>query len=432
MARARPPAARSTWSEVLRPLAADIRARAPELSEAIVAQIRERLPDLFPDPESFEENRRSAEGTISGLANLIEQGADPAEIELPEATMAYARAGAQRGIPLPVLLRSYRIGHEAVWNLLFAELVTRSRDADELAQAVELCSAWVFGYVDAAVTLGEEFYSVERERWLRSTAASRDEAIDAILVGRERDPLVASQRLRYEIERHHVAAIAWLEAAPEDANPLASLEAAVNTLARSLGAERPLVRPLGLLVVAAWVSSPARFDQDVLARAEFDAGAAPGARVAIGEPGVGIVGFRRSHAEAEQARRVATLGRRRVGSVTRYGRVALSAMATGDLDQARVFVERELGELAGDDDVSLRLASTLRAYLDEQASRGRTAKRLGIHENTVSYRVRQAEEILGRGVDERTLDLRVALALVDVVRLGTDVGVAQGGRPELA
>ena len=73
-------------------------------------------------------------------------------------------------------------------TLLFAELVTRSRDADELAQAVELCSAWVFGYVDAAVTLGEEFYSVERERWLRSTAASRDEAIDAILAGRQRDP----------------------------------------------------------------------------------------------------------------------------------------------------------------------------------------------------------------------------------------------------
>ena len=128
---------------------------------------------------------------------------------------------------------------------------------------------------------------------------------------------------------------------------------------------------------------------------------------------------------------MATLGRRRVGRLTRYGRVALSAF-TGDLDQARVFVERELGELAGDDDVSLRLAATLRAYLDEQASRGRTAKRLGIHENTVSYRIRQAEEILGRGIGERTLDLRVALALVDVVRPGADVERHKADRPELA
>lgn len=81
-----------------------------------------------------------------------------------------------------------------------------------------------------------------------------------------------------------------------------------------------------------------------------------------------------------------------------------------------MFVARELGALAADDDVSLRLAATLRTFLDENASRSRAAKRLGIHENTVSYRVRQAEEILGRSVDERALDLRVALSLVNVLR----------------
>ena len=57
----------------------------------------------------------------------------------------------------------------------------------------------------------------------------------------------------------------------------------------------------------------------------------------------------------------------------------------------------------------------LRTYLDENGSRGRTAKRLSIHENTVSYRLRQAEELLGRSVDKRTLELRVALALADLV-----------------
>ena len=56
------------------------------------------------------------------------------------------------------------------------------------------------------------------------------------------------------------------------------------------------------------------------------------------------------------------------------------------------------------------------AYLDEGASHSRAAKRLGIHENTVRYRIRQAEELLGRPVDEQTLDLRVALKLADVVR----------------
>ena len=78
--------------------------------------------------------------------------------------------------------------------------------------------------------------------------------------------------------------------------------------------------------------------------------------------------------------------------------------------------QRELRGLAADDDLTTRLTATLRTYLDEHSSRSRTAKRLGIHENTVSYRIKQAEEILGRSVDQRTLELRVALALAHLVR----------------
>ena len=79
-------------------------------------------------------------------------------------------------------------------------------------------------------------------------------------------------------------------------------------------------------------------------------------------------------------------------------------------------MQRELRGLAADDDLTTRLTATLRTYLDEHSSRSRTAKRLGIHENTVSYRIKQAEEILGRSVDQRTLELRVALALAPLVR----------------
>ena len=94
----------------------------------------------------------------------------------------------------------------------------------------------------------------------------------------------------------------------------------------------------------------------------------------------------------------------------------LAAIATADLDRARVFVTRELRGLAADDDLTTRLTATLRIYLEEHSSRGRTAKRLGIHDNTVSYRIKQAEEVLGRSVDQRTLELRVALALAHLVR----------------
>jgi DNA-binding PucR family transcriptional regulator len=90
-------------------------------------------------------------------------------------------------------------------------------------------------------------------------------------------------------------------------------------------------------------------------------------------------------------------------------------MATVDLPLARRFVDRELGALAADDDTARRLAATVGVYLEQQCSGTATAKRLGLHENTIRYRVRQAEQLLGRPVDERTLELRVALALAGAV-----------------
>jgi DNA-binding PucR family transcriptional regulator len=102
--------------------------------------------------------------------------------------------------------------------------------------------------------------------------------------------------------------------------------------------------------------------------------------------------------------------------VTRYSAVALAALATVDIERARDFVVAQLGRLAGDDDVALRLAATLRVYLEENGSPTRTAKRLGIHENTVANRVRQAEKLLGRPVAEQRLELHMALALAPLVR----------------
>ena len=168
--------------------------------------------------------------------------------------------------------------------------------------------------------------------------------------------------------------------------------------------------------MAAWISAHDAVSPRQLEDLRFDTRTAPGVRIAIGEPAPGMIGFRQSYNEAAEARRVAELAGRPPGTISRYARVALTAIATADLEQARIFVARELQGLAGTDDLTARLTATLRTYLDEHSSRSRTARRLGIHENTVAYRIKQAEEILGRGVDQRTLELRVALALANLVR----------------
>jgi DNA-binding PucR family transcriptional regulator len=116
------------------------------------------------------------------------------------------------------------------------------------------------------------------------------------------------------------------------------------------------------------------------------------------------------------ARRVAQRAKKRSGSLTRYSRVALASLASADLEEARWLVERELGPLACDDDDMLRLAATLRVYFEEGSSLERAARRLGVHKNTVNNRVRRARELLGPSLDERPLEVQVALVLSRLVR----------------
>ncbi|WP_241004450.1 helix-turn-helix domain-containing protein [Conexibacter sp. SYSU D00693] len=62
------------------------------------------------------------------------------------------------------------------------------------------------------------------------------------------------------------------------------------------------------------------------------------------------------------------------------------------------------------------MAETLRVYLEEGSSHAAAARRLGVHTNTISYRVQKAAGLLGRPVDSRRLETSAALMLLDVLR----------------
>jgi DNA-binding PucR family transcriptional regulator len=419
---------RRLWSTVLRPAAVELAKRAAEISEAVAAYTRERLPVLLDNAEALETDRASTEASIRDFADVLQSGADPVDAaSLGSATLAYAQDGAQHGIPLTVLLRSYRLAHAATSQHLHTILANHAADADELNIATELCSAWMFAYVDTALCLVEEVYVTERERWMRSAAAIQAETISIILAGEPIDTDVASRRLRHDVGRVHIGAIAWLDTHEEGRHTLVLLEAAIRDIAAAIGNQKPFVQPLGTLSVAAWISTSSPVPSRVLDELRFRSATAPGVRIAIGEPARGVAGFRASHFEAVDAQRIARLAGRREGSITRYRDIALRSLATANIDQARTFVASELGALASRDDTTRRLAATVRAYLDENGSRGRTAKRLSIHENTVTYRLRQAEELLGRSVEKRTLELRVALTLADLIAEPPDTSTSAPG-----
>jgi len=413
-APAREPEARRVWEQVLRPLAAQLQACAPELALDAVARMRDELPQRFPDEQTVAENIVSTEASIRQFAQIIDDGADPAGLDLPLPTAAIARSGVQRQVALADLMRFYRLGQEQVWQWMCAGIAARAAEVSEMAAAMELGTRWLFAFVDAALVRAEEAYEAERESWAHSTAAARAAAIDDILRDRLRNAQDASKRLRYNVNRNHIAVLAWINA-PDDRDPQLILAETVGILSRAVDAESSLTHPAGTLAAAGWLSRQTAWGGGELgAEAAVGAGLAlpPGVRVAVGEPGFGLAGFRGSHIEAAHARRVASLAGQHAGTLTPYRDVAVAALASADAEHAASFVHRVLGPLAADDEATYRIALTLSVYLQENRSRARAAQRLIVHPNTVTYRVQQAESILGRGIGTDTLDLAVALMLL--------------------
>jgi DNA-binding PucR family transcriptional regulator len=73
-------------------------------------------------------------------------------------------------------------------------------------------------------------------------------------------------------------------------------------------------------------------------------------------------------------------------------------------------VHSALGALAIDDEPQARLRETARVFLSTGGSFTATAEQLTVHKNTVHYRIRKAEEILGRPLQETRLDIELALS----------------------
>ncbi|HTY29419.1 MAG TPA: PucR family transcriptional regulator, partial [Mycobacterium sp.] len=236
-------AAERVWRGVLAPIAAELRANSAELAGQTVARMRAELPQLLPDEQMVAEHLVSIEASLRELAQVIEAGSDPRQVDLPPSTTAIARAAVQQQTSLADLMRNYRLGQELVWQWIYSRITATVSDPADLGKAIELATAWIFGYVDGALVRAEQAYESEREAWLRGAAASRAAAVDDIVVERERDPQRASTRLRYDINRQPVGIVAWTESVPDDGDAQPLLGTVIADVARAAEADSSVVHP---------------------------------------------------------------------------------------------------------------------------------------------------------------------------------------------
>ncbi|GGN83578.1 PucR family transcriptional regulator [Nocardia rhizosphaerihabitans] len=376
-----------TMEGIVARLDAAVLAGVPELDD----------PDMRRDLAAS--TRAHARVVLSGLAS------DTVDLALPEEAHALARTIARRGLDVRVLLRAYRTGMAEVLAVM-TETVAQGQVPPEIERAVllrvfERSTTWIGLSVEALTGT----FMAERERVLRDAINTRTELVHALLTGTEVDVDQASIGLGYRLSRRHLAFVLWTGEAGGD-EPGGLLDRAAARIATVLGAT-------GLLTVAAsasglWAWAALDDDAEIAERIARCEVAAP-VRVAFGMPGAHVDGFVASHREAVAARRVAEQGSR---AVTSYREVEIAYLAGVDTAAMRGLIARELHGLTGIDPVSTRLRATLHAYLRAQRSPEEAARLLGVHKNTVRYRIHRVEEILGHPVSERALALEIALDCV--------------------
>jgi hypothetical protein len=388
-----------------------------EISATLADAIHEHLPELDDDMRVW--TLQSTRANLGVMVTLMREAADPRTAAAPPEAVGYAKEYVVRGLDIALLQRAYRTAQGAFAGIILGRVRLATGDPDLLTDAMAFFNAWLFAWIEAIERQLTEVHIAEREQWVRGAAAMRAAEVRALLAGGREDPAAVSRRLGYELERFHVGFVVWSESAedaPGEAGALfGEMERVAAAVAESLGAGAPPLTVAQGRHLACWTGG---LEPQYLGALAVPAGGGTegagasggGIAVAAGTPAPGVEGFVLSHREALAARRVARL-RGGAPSPALYPELALEALLVDDVDAADRFVARELGPLAAADEATVRLASTLAVFLEEGASFVGAARRLGVHANTVTYRVHRAEELRGRPVTERQLELRIALRL---------------------
>lgn len=281
--------------------------RSSEVSQQVMARLKADIPELRGDAPLLDVLGASVEGNVATIFHSLQYDIPIERVEAPTAAMEYARRLAQRGVSANILVRAYRLGHQTVLDAVLEE-IRQARLASALSLDVyEWITTVSFRYIDWITVQVTEIYERERDRWLESRNSVRAARVREVLSAGEVDVDAVTASIRYPLRRTHLAVVMWL-AADGEQDGLARLERSLREMARVMQVrEAPLFIAADQVSGWGWISlSPSAVDGAVEAARQF-AESLDGTRTAFGAPLPGLDGFRRSHRQAMDARRVAVV-----------------------------------------------------------------------------------------------------------------------------
>ncbi|WP_431236222.1 PucR family transcriptional regulator (plasmid) [Mycolicibacterium psychrotolerans] len=373
---------------------------AIEIGESSAAKMSEEVPLLDQTPSLFNVLRR---GTTSSIlrALMLVTGLTGPETSLASAeAVAIARDLAQRGLQLHDVLRIIRIGYAVLATALLDAIVEFDGRAHELRRV----SVLLFDVVDDfASILTTAFVEEERLREADASAARLD-LLRTLIDGRPVDNAAATRLLSYPLNAEHIALIVSSDKT-ESIDPV-DLRHVVDPVFNAWAAPlAKLIVPIGAHSLWAW----AAFAPSATRRVDSRLPNYDKVNVAVGQPGRGVGGFRRSHLEAKAVERLRALSESVRPTTIEHRDVDLDALLLMDTQAAMQFVSRYLGPLASPDPRITELRATLELYLEHDHRLSEVAELKHISRNTVTYRVQHALDMCAHPAGESTTRLRNAL-----------------------
>jgi hypothetical protein len=362
-------------------------ARREELQQTILIRVRS-LADPGPtmDPAYLDGLRDAVTAAIDFGLEAVQRAEVPA-LGLPPPVLSQARLAARVGVSLDTILRRYFSGQAVLGDFIIEEAEHVGMSARDLRSVLRAVTTR-FESLVAAVT---EEHRRESSAVMRSVGERRADRVERLLAAE----LTDAADLGYDFHAHHLALVGGS----------ADLEAPLRVLAARLDRRLLVVRRETHLTWA-WLGGSRPINLDAVSKhlAEAFAGSGP---LAWGEPGESLCGWRLSHQQALAAMRIARLD----GSLVRYrDSVVIASLLADDLARSslqELFLtplerSRDRGELA---------KKTLRAYFAAERNASSAAMALGVSRQTVTKRLRVIEELLGRPVGLRNMELEAVLRL---------------------
>jgi hypothetical protein len=404
---------RTAWRDVPRPrarrFAALAMAEVPALAQAILGEIRREYPGLplavddSGEPMALIGIRRALEDFVD---HLVVEGDRPGERRL-EVFQEFGRGEVLQGRSLDSLQAIYRLGVRLAWRRLSEIGQQVQIPPPAMYELVEsgfeyldgLVAQSVRGYVEAAARQAGERLRLQRRLIALMLSEHRTDPTDALARHAE--------RIGWPLP-DQVAVGVLLRPAPESVAPAVGQDVLLD-----MEHEEPrMIVP----------------DPDAAGRPELLGRAMTGWSGAIGPP-VPLAEAAKSLHWAWAAVRLMERGLLPAGQVLRCTEHTEALVLLPPEELIEDLARRCLAPLDQCAPAhSRRLVETLLAWLETRGGAPEVAARLGVHPQTVRYRLRQIRELMGDEVDDP--DRRFKLELVLRARRLRDAGaVPDAGEP---